>query len=335
MKLAFGRKKSYSHMFHHLFYYISHIKYYSFLNSFILFKGIPLKELIILKYPTMLPDAIKPPILTIDLTDACDLQCKYCNNPIIPQPRTFMKDDVVSRILKQIEDTHINRIRIGGGEPTLHPDFGYILKEISHRTKFVSIITNAQWSSQGLADELLRSKADLIEISVDAGGQKIYEKSRIGASYDKLLKNIAYLRNTRDQLKSKTIIKFRLMVRPSTLHLEKKETLFLLQYCDCLLPQLVTQHPDREIIEDVFPNKLRLNSICTLPFKDMQVLPDGNVPLCSAFSYSLVKDKQTFIGNICNDTILDLWNHDLMRELRQAQRKNRGSSLSQCRNCPF
>jgi radical SAM protein with 4Fe4S-binding SPASM domain len=335
MKLAFGRKKSYSQMFHHLFYYISHIKYYSFLNSFILFKGIPLKELIILKYPTMLPDAIKPPILTIDLTDACDLQCQYCNNPVISHPRTTMNADVISKVLAQIEETQINRIRIGGGEPTLHPDFAHIMKEIASRTKFVSIITNAQWSSPEVADELLGSNVDLIEISIDAGGKEIFEQSRIGASYDKLLKNIAYLRNTRDQLKKRTIIKFRLMLRPSTLHLEKKETQFMMQYCDCLLPQLIKQHPDREKSNDVFQHKINSNSICTLPFKDMQVLPDGRVPLCSAFSYSLDKEKRTFIGNICHDTIHDLWNHPSMCELRQTQRKNSGSVSAQCRNCPF
>jgi MoaA/NifB/PqqE/SkfB family radical SAM enzyme len=317
---------------------VSHLKYYISLNSHVLAKGIPARELLLLKFPLILPDAPKPPTLSIDITDACNLQCQYCNNPLFPHPRNMMSDEVIEQLLKQIECAHINRIRIGGGEPTLHPGFANILKEISSRTKFLSIITNGQWEDPHYAKDILESGVDLIEISVDAGGAEIYEMSRINASYDKLLKNLAYLYATRNEMKSSSQIKIRLMLRPSTLHLEKEYSQFLLDYCDCILPQMVIKHPDSQYDEDVFihlPKDGNDDRICTLPFKDLQVRPDGSVPLCSAIGCSLDKDKQVYLGNISDFSILELWNSDKMVHLRQMHRSRKGATLITCRDCQF
>jgi len=94
-------------------------------------KGIPLKKLIQLNYPFKLPDLPKPPILSVNFTDACDLQCVYCNNPLFPYPRTMMSDEVFNCLLKNLKKAKINRVRIGGGELTLHPKCALMLKQLS------------------------------------------------------------------------------------------------------------------------------------------------------------------------------------------------------------
>ena len=319
-------------------WFARHLQYYLFLNAKIVSKGVPLKELLVLKYPFVLPDAEKPPLLSVDITDACNLECRYCNNPLFPYPRTMMDDGTIACLLSQVEKASLNRIRIGGGEPTLHPKFAFIMKELACHTKFLSIVTNCQWKNPEFGEALLRTGVDLIEISVDAGGAVMFEYSRKNASYNLLLTNLAFLRKTRDSLKSKAVIKIRLMLRPSTRRFEKAETTFLSKYCDCVLPQWVIKHPESDYSEDVFMQRSVAENtipVCTVPFRDLQVRPDGHIPLCPAKGCTIEKEKQQFIGNICTDSLIDVWQCNAMREIRTAHRTRKGDVLNSCLNCHY
>ncbi len=322
----------------HIPWMLSHLQYYLYLNSRILAKGVPLKELLILKYPFYMSDAKKPPLLSVDITDACDLACVYCNNPLFPHPRTMMSDEAIACLLKQVERSKINRVRIGGGEPTLHPKFAYIMRELSKRTKFLSLVTNGQWKDPAYAEILLRTGVDFIEVSLDAGGAEVYEKARPGANYKRLLDNLKALQRTRDILGCDVIIKVRLMLRPSTMHLEHEETKRLKRYCDCVHPQWLLKHPESDYDDDVFMQRsiaAHEIPVCSVPYRDLQVRPDGRIPLCPAKGCSIHTEKQQFIGDICGDSLLDIWNGKEMKEIRLAHRTRKGEVLQECLGCHY
>lgn len=322
----------------HISKILTHLKNYLLINTRIIAKGIPLSELLVLKYPYKLRDAKKPPMLSVDLTDACNLECRYCNNPLFIHPRTMMSDDTFAALLQQIELAKVNRVRIGGGEPTLHPQCTNYLKEVVKRSRFVSIVTNAQWSDHNIAEGLIDAGIDLIEVSVDAGGAEVYEKSRVNANYQRLLNNLLYLKSLRDKKRCKTIIKIRLMIRPSTKFLEREEREFYKAYCDTVLPQLVVKHPDSDYMDDVFlQHHVALHNIpvCSVPYKDLQIRADGRIPICPSKGSALQKENQFFLGNICSDSILSLWNGDTMKEIRKAHRTRIGDILEICRDCHY
>lgn len=316
----------------------SHLGYYLRLNAHVFKHGIPLKELITLKYPFRFPDAAKPPLLSIDFTDACDLKCVYCNNPLFPHPRTMMSNEVFACILERQREAKINRIRIGGGEPMLHPNCAKMLSELTPLTRYLSIITNGQWQDPGNIDAILASQVNLIEISIDAGGAKVYESSREGASYLRLLRNVRHMKKLRDATKSKTFIKIRLMLRPSTQALEWQETRFWRKYSDCVLPQLLLKHPESDYADDVFFTPAEAQDsipVCSIPFKDLQIRPDGRIPMCPAKGCSIDPEKQYFLGDVCSDSLLDIWNSTQMRALRKAQRTREGDILQGCKGCNY
>ena len=306
------------------------------MNSKALRNGVPLRDLLVLKYPHKMPDAPYPPALTVEFTDACDLKCRYCNNPLFPHPRTYLEDEVLSRLCQRIEEAGIRRVRVGGGEPTLNQNLGRYLRELKQRVRFLSIITNAQWKREGIAEELAGSGVDLIEISIDAGGAAYYEASRQGASYDRLLANLAKLKEERVRQRAKTVVKVRLMVRPSTKHLEQQEVRFLRQWVDGVLPQYILKHPDSDYDDDVFiPQHLAQEEYprCTLIFKDMQVLMDGRVPLCQPKGSALGEGEKIFVGNIMQHTILGMWNGDQMKRVRNAHRHRIEADMRMCQGC--
>ena len=317
---------------------LKHLSYYVKLNTHILKKGVPLKEILILKFPFWFSDAKIPPLLSVDITDACNLKCNYCNNPFFPHPRTMMSKEVFEALIEHLKRQNVSRIRISGGEPTLHPQFDTMLKEMSHYCKYLSIITNGQWKNKEITEKLLDCGLSFIELSMDAGGKEIYEKNRPGADYDLFLQNLKDLYELRNRKKTDLIIRIRLMLRPSTLSLEKEDSHYWKQFSDCVLPQHILQHPETPPQEDVFMQDSILQNqlpVCTVTYRDLQIRPDGKVPLCPVKGCAINLEDRIFIGDIQKDDILDLWNAPMLKQMRNAHRKRQGEILNLCRNCHY
>lgn len=276
-------------------------------------------------------------MLSIDVTDACDLSCLYCNNPLFPKPRTFMSQEVFEALILQLTKHPVHRIRIGGGEPTLHPEIFPILKTLSTKTRFLNVITNAQWQDDTVAEQLLMSGVDLIEISVETGGINYYEKSRPGASYKTLLSNLRKLWQEKQKQKSKAIIQVRLMLRPSTFHLRDLEATHFLRYCNTIQFQKILKHPESEYKDDVFghqetaPGTFR----CPLPFIDLEIRPEGRIPICPARGCSIHPEKNIYLGNILEDDIIDLWKSQKLQELRACYLSSTPIWPDICQDCHY
>jgi len=317
---------------------LANLDSYVRLNYRVLRQGIPLKELLILKYPFIFGDSALPPLLSVDFTDCCNLNCIYCNHPWLPEQRSFMSDEVFTSLINRISRHQVNRIRVSGGEPTLHPKLGDFLSELSSRCKFLSLITNGQWQDDTITKTIMQSGVSLIEMSLDAGGREMYEQSRKGASYQRFFSNLKDMSRLKKQAKSRCIIKVRLMLRPSTLDHAARESAYLTQFCDCVIPQFILQHPDTPPQDDVFIQASRIENaqpVCSVPFRDLQIRPDGRVPLCPAKGTCTNLSKRVFIGDIRINDINDLWNHPKLFQLRLAHRLRRGKILELCRACHY
>src|SRR5512140_2285567 len=84
--------------------------------------------------------------LRISLTDHCNLRCVYC----MPEDMTFrpnaemMQDDEILVLTKIFADLGFDKIRLTGGEPTVHPDIVKIVGGIAAMPgiRSVSMTTN-------------------------------------------------------------------------------------------------------------------------------------------------------------------------------------------------
>jgi len=292
-------------------------------------------RLITARYPFNFPDSKKPATLSLELTDACDLKCLYCNNPLFANPRYFMKDEVFDRITKSNQAFKIDRIRVGGGEPTLHPKFKTYSEQLSKNTKFLSIVTNAQWKKAGIPEALL-SNYDLIEISVDAGGKENYESSRPGAKYELLIQNLKKLNRLKQEMGSNAHINLRFMIRPSNKGQKQKEYDFWRKYSDSIMPQHIIQHAESDYEDDVYQSvHIEKDSFpkCAQPFKDIQVRANGNIPLCQVSGSATLEKNRMIIGNILESTLESVWEGQAMTNIRQAHKQRDTSKMEVCRGC--
>lgn len=297
--------------------------------------GVSPLELLRTKYPFRFPDQARPASLSVEITDACNLKCDYCLNPHFAYPRRFMDDATFVALREQLDSFRVDRIRICGGEPTLHPRFDAIAKDLAARTRFLSIVTNGQWHRAGVAESLVTS-CHLIEVSIDAGGKDHYERVRRGASFERLLESLSALQRARDASASSAVINVRLMLRPTTTDLEASEVRRWSEFADCVMPQFLIDQVGDGIAGDVFqPVQLRDRTVprCTMPFKDLAVRCDGSVPVCHVNGTALDPTRRIVLGNVRDDSLGALWSGQVLAAVRAAHRSRDESSLEFCRGC--
>jgi len=298
--------------------------------------GVSIKGLIYSRFPYYFGVLKRPACITLELTDACDLKCVYCNYPLFSNPRIFMSESVFSSLINRLDELKkIDRLIVSGGEPTLHPQFTMMSEELSKRTRFLSIVTNAQWKKESIAKSLLNNY-NLIEISVDAGGEKMYEDSRKGASFQLLIRNLEMLNRLKRETKSKSHINLRFMIRPSNDKEKENEFSFWKNFCDTIMPQYVMKDFEMDYVDNVYQSKhIYTNSFpkCTLPFKNLQIRANGNIPLCQVTGSAISIEKKRIIGNVFNDSLFELWNGKELSAIRSSHKNRNSEGMEVCKDC--
>ena len=287
------------------------------------------------KYPYLLPTRDRPASVSIEFTDACNLKCDYCLNPRFAYPRTYMNDEVFEAVVADLAQHPADRVRVCGGEPTLHPSFARFAASLAPHTKFLSVVTNGQWRNPEVADVLLQW-FDLIEVSVDAGGPEQYEEARAGASFGLLRSNLELLRRRRAETGSDAAINIRLMIRPSTNSDEDSERELWTEFGDSVMLQYIIDQRADGTSTDVFvPIQLQQRAIprCTMPFKDLAIRSDGSVPVCHVNGTSLDPGERIILGNVLTSALHDMWSNATMTAVRSAHRSRDASALKFCRGC--
>jgi MoaA/NifB/PqqE/SkfB family radical SAM enzyme len=300
-------------------------------------KGVAVKSLLLTQFPFHFDDAVEPPIVSIEFTNHCNLKCVYCSNILKQRVPGNMSEAIFEKVLNDLKSLRPNRIQlVGNGESTLHPAFGEYIARLATTGSYISLVTNAQWHNLRIAQAILKAPVDLLEVSVDAGGKKQYETSRVNASYERLLSNLEFLKNERNRMKSKTRINIRLMIRPSQRNHVADEFKFWHRYGDRVMPQYVTKINNIDYQEDVFlpiQNCTEAFPKCSLPFKHMEIKYTGQVLMCY-YSFFQMGPPGLEIGNVTDSSIAELWNSPVMKEYREAHRKRNYQQMPICRGCP-
>lgn len=139
--------------------------------------------------------------LYIELTDACNLNCEMCYRHTWSHPDGHMHRDVLIKILDELKDNKsVKEIILGGiGEPTMHPDFKWLLPNLSPLE--VTLTSNGTTIDDEMAELLVKYTHKLV-VSVD-GSQLVYDRIR-GFEYDRLIQNIHTLNEAKQRLQMNT-----------------------------------------------------------------------------------------------------------------------------------
>ena len=117
-----------------------------------------------------------PISINLDLTSSCNFSCPFCvDSKLINAGKTLPLEDVKKTIHTLHSHGLLSVILIGGGEPTLHKDFGEIVRYIKDKGLQVGIVTNGSRLEkiEAVVGEL--KEKDWIRISIDAAGERVFK----------------------------------------------------------------------------------------------------------------------------------------------------------------
>ena len=116
-----------------------------------------------------------PISINLDLTSACNFSCPFCvDSKLINAGKSLTSAEVKKTVDTLHSHGLLSVILIGGGEPTLHRDFGEIVRYIKSKNLQIGIVTNGSRLEKIEAIVEALKEKDWIRISIDAAGEEVF-----------------------------------------------------------------------------------------------------------------------------------------------------------------
>src|SRR6186997_3704103 len=127
-----------------------------------------------------------PEIVQIESTNICNAKCVFCPRDDMHRRQGVMSIELFKKIVDECAELGITHVRVHNyGEPFLDKQ----LVEKVHYAKErgiaeVGMISNGSLITEEIARGMIEAGLDAINISVDAAGKDVFERTRIHLKYD-------------------------------------------------------------------------------------------------------------------------------------------------------
>lgn len=150
----------------------------------------------------------KPNVCQFELTFGCDLHCKHCYSDCYNKAK-YLKRELNTAEVKFILDKVYRRgalwLCFTGGDPLTRKDFLELYAYAKNKGFIVTLFTNAYSMNKKIIDNLKDKPPFVIEITLNAVTQKLYEKiSQVKGSYAKAMQGIELILKASLPFKIKT-----------------------------------------------------------------------------------------------------------------------------------
>ncbi len=111
-----------------------------------------------------------PSVVTFAVTDYCNLNCKMCPFQRSDLEQKHLDFALIKKVIDQIYPSKPYISLCGRGEPFMHPEFFEIVRYIKSKGLWCAVDTNGTLIEKNV-DQLLSSKIDLVNVSIDSVGE--------------------------------------------------------------------------------------------------------------------------------------------------------------------
>jgi mycofactocin biosynthetic radical S-adenosylmethionine protein MftC len=134
-----------------------------------------------------------PICLTWELTYACNLSCVHCLSSSGRRDPRELSTAECKAVIDELERMQVFYVNIGGGEPTVRPDFWELVDYATEHHVGVKFSTNGVKITPAVATRLAGSDYVDVQISLDGATAEINDAVRGAGSYDTALRAMANL----------------------------------------------------------------------------------------------------------------------------------------------
>lgn len=263
-----------------------------------------------------------PEIVQIESTNICNAKCVFCPRDEMHRRQGVMSVALFRKIVDECAALGITHVRMHNyGEALLDR---HLVEKIRYAKQQgileVGMISNGSLITDKVARGMVEAGLDAINISVDAGGKDVFDSTRIGLNYDKVVANIERLVRIRGELgkrRPKLILSF---VRQ---HNSADEQAFIEHWRNVADKIHITELHNWA---GTLNREADVNYPCYRPWLTFTVLWDGRVSLCCADF-----DGHTILGDLNTSSIQDIWNSEAYRLVRKEHLESGGPDV--CRAC--
>lgn len=136
-----------------------------------------------------------PICLTWELTYACNLACVHCLSSSGRRSPAELSTAECRSVIEELERMQVFYVNIGGGEPTVRPDFWELVDfSVAHHVG-VKFSTNGAKISRDVAERLAGSDYVDVQISLDGATAEVNDAVRGTGSFDMALRAMGNLRD--------------------------------------------------------------------------------------------------------------------------------------------
>ena len=137
----------------------------------------------------------KPDIAEIEITNLCNLHCKWCSRGEVISRIGAGSMDIKNfkQIIPQLKGVKILHV-FGVGEPLLYNSLIEAINYSARFIKFISITTNATLLNRDMSDRLANSQLSELAVSIDSTDRQIFEYIR-ETDFQRVIDNIKYFRS--------------------------------------------------------------------------------------------------------------------------------------------
>lgn len=273
-----------------------------------------------------------PKLISLELTNACNAKCIMCPREQLTRKIGNISMDVVEKLCQDAYGQPIKKINVFGfGESLLHPRVIEITRYIKHSLPDVelNLSTNAQLLNTQMAEALLSSGIDNVNIDIDGATKKTYEAIRKQLDFETVVSNARSFIDMRN----KNHAKVKISVTIIDMDITRPEIDAFRKTWSRAVDTVYINHYNTWT--GIFPDRNNGGKAaggflfpCKNPWREMIVNYDGSVSFCCMDFNSTV-----VIGNIMEQTIQQIWNGEKVERLRQLHLDGKYREIPICRNC--
>lgn len=271
-----------------------------------------------------------PPNIQIEPTSVCNLRCIMCyqsDKSFSSKSQGFMgymKFDLFKKIIDEIEGKIEGVTFASRGEPTLHPELDKLLKYCEGKFLALKLNTNATLLNEKKIHELLSSDLQQLVLSIDEKDKENYEKIRVNAKFEIIMKNLEMLKNIREKNYKNSKLRIRISgVKINTSQSTETMNEFYKEFADEIA--LVDYSPWVSAYENSV-NEIKEG--CSDLYRQIYVWHDGKVNPCD-FDFKSTLSK----WSVKDDTIESIWNSDYYNNMRKLHNTKQRNKLEPCKRC--
>ncbi|MBU0460890.1 SPASM domain-containing protein [bacterium] len=282
----------------------------------------------------------KPVVENIEVISACNLRCSICVDPPKRKKKSLSLDEIMEITKQNSEVFEGESVWLHHyGEPLLHSQITDIIQYLSSVGVRPRLSTNGILLTPALSRELIKAGLSEIVFSVDGSFKESYERIRVGANYETVMENVRnflQIKKESGSITPETQVQF-VDVYGSNDEAERFTAYWSktdVNWINIKIPSTRAQKiADNEILTQIRARHHRDYTSNHLPcswlWTSMVILSDGDViPCCTDLSGSIS------MGNVFELPLMDIWNGERARQMREDHIAGTYKSAKICKTCP-